>query len=562
VLRGVAAGCLVHLVLGCAFTAEQVAERSGTPGGAGPPPSPLAGWAVGERVTGRLEYANTTASDAGVLLAPTTAPDGPAPRSALSSEIGSQLQAELSLTVLARDAGGVDVLVRFLHPAVVVRIDGEDLGVQVDSVTAQLSRPMWIRLTPEGAIARVGFSPSVQPLARSFARTILAALQVVTPPGGTPALELPRVWEAREEDPVGVARVRYEAIDRAGRVFRRSRLDYGAAAAPGRRGEIVLRETIHPGGSVLVRLDARGRVASLVGSETLTVAVGGRPIASGETTVSWRRSDVARARPGTPSTLRAATDVAWEPLFERATEDEADHALYRAELGAETTGSLLRALAEVEAREPTGFDTPLYLKLKALVFLRPQESEVLGELLARAPAGGATMLMVAGALGAIGHPEAQLALVGAIRSRPHDWPALATLVPALGGVPLPILQAERTLLALAFDEHAAEPVAWTARLALGTAARRLGWRLRNGRRRSSSVWSPASPRRRGEARHPRGSWSSATRVRSVRFPPCRRTSGTPTRPCGKPRSRRCGGWTRVWRIPSWQLPSCMMPILV
>jgi HEAT repeat protein len=83
------------------------------------------------------------------------------------------------------------------------------------------------------------------------------------------------------------------------------------------------------------------------------------------------------------------------------------------------------------------------------------------------------MRVLADALEAAGHAEAQAALGAAIQARAADWPALALLLPALGAAESPTPATEQTLQALAFGTHDKNVTA-TARLALGNVARSLG----------------------------------------------------------------------------------------
>jgi len=82
------------------------------------------------------------------------------------------------------------------------------------------------------------------------------------------------------------------------------------------------------------------------------------------------------------------------------------------------------------------------------------------------------MRILTGALGAVGHTEAQTALVTAVRARPQDWSALSMLIPALGGVNSPTQMAEDTLRDLAFNSPNPD-IASTAQLILGSIARNL-----------------------------------------------------------------------------------------
>src|SRR5262249_6645098 len=116
--------------------------------------------------------------------------------------------------------------------------------------------------------------------------------------------------------------------------------------------------------------------------------------------------------------------------------------------------------------------TPLYLKIKALIAAQPDTCVRWAEVLCRAEAKSLTMRLVPAALSVAGHEQAQAAL-GATLETPAKASAVAKrLIPLLAKEPVPTQQAENALLELALP--APEPViAGMAELGLGTMARHL-----------------------------------------------------------------------------------------
>ena len=93
-------------------------------------------------------------------------------------------------------------------------------------------------------------------------------------------------------------------------------------------------------------------------------------------------------------------------------------------------------------------------------------------MLAKAEINSPTFRVLSGALGAIGHREAQAALVEAITARPQDSAALASLIATLGGAPNPTLESEKAMCQVALN--APDPnVRGSAILALAACARDL-----------------------------------------------------------------------------------------
>jgi hypothetical protein len=187
--------------------------------------------------------------------------------------------------------------------------------------------------------------------------------------------------------------------------------------------------------------------------------------------VSLPRAQLAVAQARADALRASAAAVA---LYQPRSPAEVETNIERNELGADT-------LAEIEARltavQAAGADADrsetdaLYLKLKALIYLHPDTAAALGASLVSDNAATPRFRLVAGALGAVGSPEAQTALAAAIRARPTDWPTLSAVTPELCTLPSPTEDAEgavRSLIPSADSNTAA--MAW---LCLGGMARGL-----------------------------------------------------------------------------------------
>lgn len=137
-----------------------------------------------------------------------------------------------------------------------------------------------------------------------------------------------------------------------------------------------------------------------------------------------------------------------------------------------TAESLIDELARRErAYADTSSTTELYLNFKTLVARYPKKSAELGVILSTARADGPTMKVLSGAFGAVGSHESQDALMVAMRGREQNWPVMATLIPSLGGVDIPLPEAIEYMRHLAFDSTNPD-IASAARLALETMMRR------------------------------------------------------------------------------------------
>ncbi|MEM7724789.1 MAG: hypothetical protein AAF208_00265 [Cyanobacteria bacterium P01_A01_bin.45] len=108
-------------------------------------------------------------------------------------------------------------------------------------------------------------------------------------------------------------------------------------------------------------------------------------------------------------------------------EAEIENKIQRQELGDATLESLLNEMKKAEASQSEN-NTSLYLKIKPLVYLKPETSKILGERLLKAKPDSLSMQIISGALANAGNPQAQSALV-----RDH-WEDLSVLIPSLATV--------------------------------------------------------------------------------------------------------------------------------
>jgi HEAT repeat protein len=447
---------------------------------------------IGERLIYRLDYTNTSASDFQKLFAEKES-SGKTERSApsgLAHSFSTTVQGELVATILDNRNDTLLLTFSVRNAVVSINTNGQVATTEAETVRVDISRDIFARLDLSGRVLAVCFDPSTNSLSQSFARALLAMTQLVFP--GAPVSDL-KQWEAQEEDTTGPYIARYEAQTGTGnceaqvapavKTFRKTKARYLSSPAqagtkPG-TSEFDIPTTINPGGQLSAAFDfQQGRLICLTGKESQTVAMAGKAVAQAETTIGLNyvskenlsATEISALRKASLAREKVATSV---PLSAKASEQESEAAIQRTELGEATIESLLIELAHLETSgDETKDEAPLYLKFKALVYLQPQASALLGEILATSHPGSATTRILTGALGAAGHTQAQEALVSAIRARREDWPALSTLIPVLGSVDLPTPLAEEALREFASNSPDWN-IASTAQLALGVMARSL-----------------------------------------------------------------------------------------
>jgi len=436
----------------------------------------------GERRIFHINYAGTSNFDLRVLFPDHQAPGAQPPGQplTLATSLAASLRADLAVTVLEKTRAGFLASYTFRDPVVQMLSRGQEIGQSL-SIRKDLSRDILVRLNPQGKVVAVWFDRGIEGLSRDFALTLLALTQFVLPSGADSATD---AWTSQEENRTGRYLARYRAVAPADAtakpgVFRKTIAHYlPEREEPVLPGRFQTPKKVKPGGSLAARFDlAAGHLLSLSGSETEVTQISGKTVARTETTfaMTYVGMETLNATELTELRETAATQersVRSISLYVKRSKAEMESSVQRSELGKATLEDLLADLAKAEAAQETN-ETPLYLKFKALVYVHPEACDQLGKLLATAPPKSLTMRIVSSALGAVGHAEAQAALIEAINARPNDWPALSTLIPALSGAGPPTRETERVLRGLAASSTDSN-VASTATLALGTLAHNLG----------------------------------------------------------------------------------------
>jgi hypothetical protein len=434
---------------------------------------------VGERLIYQLHYHNSSASDMRALFSEAGA-DAAQQRN-LEHKFTTDVRGELTMTVLKRADNHVVLACNVRQPEVGLSYDGQERVDEARQIAIDLARGAFVEVDPQGRVVAVRFDPAVSNVAQGYVRALLGMTQFVF---AQDQQDVATQWETQEDDSNGqyVALYKIEpesdqstnAAQAQGKAYRKTKLRYLPSNRKSlRTGDPTTKIT--PQGSLIARFDhTGGHLISIAGTEAQTVSVVGKNIAQSKTTVnlSYLRKEALGATElsGLRAMLEKTNGSA--PLSATESDEEREANIHRNELGEATLDGLLAELAKVEKTPNQDAETALYLKIKALVHLRPESCARLGQILAAADPQSLTMRLLTEALGRVGHAEAQAALVATIQARPADWLAVSLLIPTLGSVSLPTTQSEAALRELV--AHAAAPeIASTAQLALGAMARSL-----------------------------------------------------------------------------------------
>jgi hypothetical protein len=439
---------------------------------------------AGERRVYQLSYANTAESDLRALLAGQGRAGAPSAGLGLAQVFRTQVTGEWVETVLGGGDKEVRIAVRLRRPTVRLWANGQEASAAADMLREELSRDLLIVADRQGRVRTVQLDPKMNDLSQSYARALLSLMQCVLPdrPSASPSR-----WTALEDDRNGQYIAQYEAekSQPADGILslRKRKIRYLQPRRPLQASNSEARPTVLPAGVLMIRFGReRGALVSLNGAETQTLAIRGTKVGRSVSRLQLqllRQEKVASAELG--ALRQAMAQHAGRSVARRlsATEssEESEKAIQQRELGSSTLESLLADLAKEEAeaaRDPNSASlaTPLYLKIKALIYLHPEQCGRLGTLLASADPASMTASILTGALSAVGHPQAQAVLVDALRGGSRSPAAVEQGIAALAGVPHPTALAEAALRQESV--HApTQDLQVMAQLGLGTMARNL-----------------------------------------------------------------------------------------
>ncbi len=448
-------------------------------------PSPYQ-WAIGESTTYQLSYSSSSSSDFRVLFGDVKSSE-PKKRdmpSGLAFSFETSVKGELAMTILEKRGDSYLVVYRMQNLLVTLIANQYNDTQQAEAVRSDLEREVFALVSPQGKIHSVLLDPSTGELAQSYTRAILALTQFVFP---MEKITEGAEWEVQEEDTSGRYLATYRICEKETDIpkaslksFCKKKIRYIEETQRSKTGPIELPKKIIPEGEFVALFDfASGGLSSLKGSESQTILIQDKEVGQVTNTfhIALLRKEIMKSSEGVSlkslfSTREKATRAV--PLYVKPSPEKAEASIHERELGEATLESLLVELKKAESSSDPNFNaTALYLKFKSLIYLHPESCKTLGKVLSRAGAKSLTMSLLPKALSTIGHPEAQAALVKAIRAHSKDKNALFTLLNPLATVSEPTEEAEEALRELAFKSGDPEIEAM-AQLALGAQARRIG----------------------------------------------------------------------------------------
>jgi hypothetical protein len=438
---------------------------------------PAYDWTPGARLVYHIDFETSSTADLRALFEDPLpqgagAPAAPSPEASFTR---TSLRGKLYILITEAGANEVVCAVRFAEPSVSVELGTSRVPDLERSAAAALTRQFFVKMTPTGRVLGVLLDPGTDDLTRGLVHALLSKMQTVLPGRGG---RVARSWEAGEDGPngayVAVYRVRGRPAKGLGR-FVKVKLPYQVPGSGRTSLFESLTVTARPSGELAIAFDLKsGRLQEARGHETESLAVADKEVARIESRIDVRLIAAEEGSSSELAALRLALDQArparpFVPLTISISGEESERTIQRSALGEATLGSLLADLRAAVGEGRTR-DTALYLKFKALVFLQPEVCPSLAEALEGSGPDSLTADVVGGALGVVGHPEAQAALASAILARRDDPVFVSRTVPFLTMARRPTDAAERALIDLA-ESRAGADVRSAALFGLGTMAR-------------------------------------------------------------------------------------------
>jgi hypothetical protein len=448
---------MVFVCQGCALSAET-----------------LAGPHIGTRLSYEVHYQSKGYSDLSAAIGTSDIGGG---RPARHDLLGT-LEAVEVITVLDhRRPGGIKASATFERVVVGIQVDGRPQSDKEREVAADLTKTIYFYLDANGRLDQTDFPKQYTSMARNFARAILLTQQFVLPANH----QLRQTWLTHETGASTPYSARYQTITNSGTVARVSKTmgsDSNASVPSTRAGtaEAGIAARTVPQGKIEFRLNSMGTIERLQGTFHEDIFIQSRQIAAQDTSLLAQllsdkplsQGELAAAR----RTFSMEGSTASASPVEDPEKSEGETSVQRQILGQDSAESIQHDLSLLDGQGVSrDQQTKIYLKLKALFYLRPEETAVLGKTLSTGDLEKPSAEMLGTALASVGSSAAQRALCGAIQARKVDSRSLTTLVPLLGSIDRPTKQVSALLEEL--THSSSREVQSVALLGLGAVARKL-----------------------------------------------------------------------------------------
>ncbi|WIG96743.1 HEAT repeat domain-containing protein [Myxococcus sp. SDU36] len=381
----------------------------------------------------------------------------------------SALTAQLSATVVEKAADRVYVQYLLRPSALSFDSDGKSaLDERSRSMMLQsLRSPFYVQFNPQGAAVTLHLEQGVDLLSQNVLRSLVASIQVVTPP------EAMERWPAQEVDTTGRYEASYQRLEGA-REFEKKKVRYQMVTTPEGLRPLPGSMRITVAGGAHLVLDEGLWVDTLRGEERVEVVPGpGLPTAIGDSKVRLRLREK-HSIPLLVGAFSANQGHLLSSEFSVQTVIPQDpRAQLRRVLAGGTLASLtgaLRMVPKLEEAQRGPVTAELMQRLNALFQLEPGAAAQVPELI-RQERSREVYSPFIGSLSSASTPEAVQALAQISSDAMLPTPVRVDAIAGLGTTETPTPEGADALRRL--SQSPDEELRTTATLALGNAARRM-----------------------------------------------------------------------------------------
>jgi HEAT repeat protein len=411
---------------------------------------------VGQQYQYSINYKSHAKSDLSVLftnLDRNSRPSQNSPNS-LKNDFDIKVHSNVLMTVLAKQKENYLIAYNFINPTVSISSEGQYVTEQSKLISKDLNREIVAVVDPNGHIKSVQFAPGIADISQVFARTIISNTQFITPDKNTKIKE----WTEQEEDQNGTFVARYTSSsmlenNNTNPSFHKKKIKYlprpSKSQSNHNSGESDI--IIQPQGELVGKFNtANGYLQELNGNETKKTIISNKEIGTDDTELHLKFQSMKNLSlmelQNIQSRIRPQLTSVAKVLSYQISDEELEAKTQKQELGSTTLESILADLDKAsESNNSTQNYTPLYLKIKALIYLKPEASKIFGDRLAIAKPGSLSLQLLGSALSAAGHADAQTALLKAIMSKSNDTKVVISLLPNLAAIENPTSQTITTL---------------------------------------------------------------------------------------------------------------------
>jgi hypothetical protein len=436
---------------------------------------------VGRQLVYRLHYKSESTSYLQSLMQSSSA-DG---TTTSGEAIKFRFDGEMLFTVLEKEKETAKVSFKFSKSSVGLSHQNQPLSYVQVNLAKIMRQVIFGTVDMKGRILSLTMPAGTDPISHSIIRSLLGVNQFVLADSAT---QSSNEWTVKEEDTNGTYIATYRSDSSQSNsdiaAFTKQKQRYEKTHKPVTPHEREETPGILPSGSYKARFNKReGHLVSLYGSEKQEVRTRKAQIAlSNFETFAELTSQRKVAQVTVSQQLRALKMInkTIKPvtLSYMKPREETERELRIKQLGTSKLPALLAELKKLSASKEKVNKTPIYQKFKALFYLYPERCYDVKKLLAAADPKSDLVQIVMGAMGAVGHSQAQSVFRDLITLRQKEVAFSAMAISLLGDSPSPTV-ASVDFLRNIVQTSSNVDISSTAILTLGAIARTLSEKNRS-----------------------------------------------------------------------------------